>query len=43
MVDCGNHMRVIKGHGENGKWHDIKFEALQYLTMLANNGWYNMP
>jgi hypothetical protein len=28
MVDVGDHRRIIKGHGEKGKQHDAKLEAL---------------
>jgi hypothetical protein len=31
---------VIKGYGGKGKQHNVKFEALQDLAMLANVGWY---
>jgi hypothetical protein len=39
MVDVGDHRKVIKGHGEKGKQRDVKLEALQDPTILANDGW----
>jgi hypothetical protein len=38
-IDVRDHRKVIRGHGEKGKQHDVKLEALQNPTILANDGW----
>ncbi len=42
-MDNEDHRIVIRGHGVKGKLHDAELEAFQDPTMLANDGWQNMP
>jgi hypothetical protein len=43
MANDEDQRKVVRGHGLNGKQHEVKLEVLEDLTIVADVGWLSLP